>query len=90
MINASAIITRRVRTALCTYCPEFKTPLGQNTTTVPPPAPSSATPIAPENLTQAMDHIISLLDPTQAAALYAMKPSTQPSGPAAKVNDYFN
>ena len=90
MINASAIITRSVRTALCTYCSEFHTPLGQNTTTSLPSAPTSAISTVPENLTQAMDHIISLLDPIQAAALYAMKPSTQPSGSAAKVNDYFN
>ena len=54
--------------------------------------PITATPdtLAPSNISQALDHVVSLLDPQQAAAIFALKPSTTPPGEAAEVNNYFN
>ena len=47
-------------------------------------------PTAPENITQALDQVISLLDPRMTAAIMAMQPNSIPPGDAAIIQNYFN
>ena len=89
MINANSLITRCVRSALCTQCAEVTIPMGHTTANTQPFTSASAT-LAPSNISQALDHVVSLLDPQQAAAILALKPCTTPPGEAAVVNSYFN
>ena len=89
MINANPLITRCVRTALCTYCPEIKIPLGQ-TTAGKPPSATSPTAKNLENLAQALDQLVANMDPNQAAALFALRSTTTPPGEAATINAYLN
>ena len=89
MINANSLITRCVRTALCTQCTEITIPMGQ-TTGYPQPATTTPDTLSPINISQALDHVVSFLDPQQAAPLFFLKPSTTPPGEAAVVNNYFN
>ena len=53
-------------------------------------ASASHNPTAPENITQALDHVISLLDPRMAAAIMAMQLNSIPPGDAAIIQNYFN
>ena len=63
--------------------------MGHTTANTQPFTSASAT-LAPINISQALDHVVSLLDPQQAAAILALKPCTTPPGEAAEVNIYFN
>ena len=61
-----------------------------HTTVYPHPATTTPDTLSPNNISQALDHVVSLLDPQQAAAIFALKPCTTPPGEAAVINNYFN
>ena len=61
-----------------------------HTTANTQPFPSASATLAPNNISQALDHVVSLLDPQQAAAILALKHYTTPPGEAAEINNYFN
>ena len=86
MINANSTITRCVRTALTTLCNEVTIPLGHNAESLPPTAAASA-PTTPYNLSQALDQVVSLLDPQHAAAILALKPNATAPGDASMVQN---
>ena len=86
MINANSTITRCVRTALTTLCTEITVPLGHNTESLQPIAAASA-PTTPYNLSQALDQVVSLLDPQHADAILALKPDATAPGDASMVQN---
>ena len=88
MINVNSAITRCVRTALNTLCTEITVPLGHNTESLQPIAAASA-PTTPYNVSQALDQVVSLLDPQHAAAILAQKPDATAPGDASMVQNLF-
>ena len=82
MINANATITRCVRSALLTHCAEIIIPM-RHLSANSQCATAFHNPTTPENITQALDQVISLLDPRMAAAIMAMQPNSIPPGDAA-------
>ena len=78
MINANAPITRCVRSALLTHCAEIIIPSGHLSAN------------SPENISQALDQVVSLINPRMAAAIMAMQPNSIPPGDAAIIQNYFN